>query len=302
MKRRELLKQMGLSAGVVAMGGAGSVLHAEEKSAKRKRVLRIAHITDIHIRPEENAPARFIQCLEEIKKHKIDFFLNGGDTIFAADYSDIKRERVNELWDIWKQTSQTIAGFETHSCLGNHDMWWAAPNKEDAMYGKEYVVKQLGIPKRYYSFDKKGWHFIILDSNNNNAGSLDDEQRTWLEQDLASLAPNTAVMCMSHYPILAVCTHVVGGNHTDSPYITELFYKHIDKKITCLSGHIHLEDHAVYNNVQFYCNGSMSGFWWGEGDKESAGKGYYKQTPPGYAIIDLFDDGSVYNQYIPHKF
>lgn len=302
MKRRELLKQIGLSVGAVALGEAATALPAQEKAGKRKRVLRIAHITDVHLTPDGGAPARFVKCLEEIKKKNVDFFLNGGDSIMAADYNDIKRERVNLQWETWKTARKTIAEYEMYSCLGNHDMWWAAPNKEDAMYGKEYVVKQLEIPGRYFSFDKKGWHFVILDSNNHNAGSLDAEQRKWLEQDLAGLAPNTPVMFISHYPILAVCTHVVGGNHTDSPYITDLFYKHKDKKITCLSGHIHLEDRAVYNNVQYYCNGSMSGFWWGDGDKESAGKGYYKETPPGYAIVDLFDDGSVNNQYIPHHY
>jgi 3',5'-cyclic AMP phosphodiesterase CpdA len=301
MKRRELLNQIGLTVGAMTLGSP-AVVSAETPGNKRKRVLRIAHITDVHIRPDENAPARFRKCLEEIKKHRVDFFLNGGDSIFAADYNDITRERVNELWKLWHDCKQTINEFEMHSCLGNHDMWWAASDKEDTMYGKNYVVKQLGIPHRYYSFNKKNWHFVVLDSNNKNAGSLDEEQRMWLEKDLENLSPQTPVICLSHYPILAVCTHVVGGNHTDSSYITDLFYKHRDKKINCLSGHIHLRDDADYNGVKYFCNGSMSGFWWGEGDKESAGKYFYKQTPPGYAILDLFDDGYVKNEYFQHSY
>jgi hypothetical protein len=303
MKRRELLKCLGLTVGAAVLSGSTSIVSAAEQKGKRKgkRVLRIAHITDVHIRPEENAPNRFIQCLEEIKKHKVDFFLNGGDTIFAADYDDISRKRVNELWKVWSETIKTINGFEIHSCLGNHDMWWAAPDKQDPMYGKDHVVKQLGIPHRYYSFNKKDWHFIILDSNN-NGGSLDDEQRRWLEKDLQAIPSGTPVICLSHFPILAACTHVDGGNHSDSKYISDLFYSHKDKKISCFSGHIHLLDSVVYNGVHYYCNGALSGFWWEAGDKESAGKTYYKQTPPGYAILDLFDDGSVNNQYFPHSF
>jgi 3',5'-cyclic AMP phosphodiesterase CpdA len=284
---------MALGSGIMAKATG------EDPVSKKKRILRIAHITDVHIRPEHNAPARFRKCLEEIKKHKIDFFLNGGDTIYAADYDHITRERVNEQWEIWQHCRNEIRQYEMHSCLGNHDMWWAAPGKQDPMYGKEHVVKQLGIPHRYYSFDRKGWHFIILDSNNQNAGSLDEEQRRWLENDLANLPAATPVLCLSHYPVLAVCTILEGGNHTDSSYITGLFYKHSDKKITCLSGHVHLQDTAVYNGVQFYCNGALSGYWWEDGDKDSAGKYYYKQTPPGYAIIDLYEDGTVNNQYIP---
>jgi 3',5'-cyclic AMP phosphodiesterase CpdA len=303
MKRRELLKNIGLTVGATALAGTTSIVSAaEEKKDKRKRVLRIAHITDVHIRPEYNAPQRFRQCMEEIKKHKIDFFLNGGDTIYAADYGNITRERVNEQWAIWQQLRAELKNYEMYSCLGNHDMWWAAPDKQDPMYGKPYVVKQLEVPNRFYSFDKKGWHFVVLDSNNNNAGSLDAEQRKWLEDDLAALHPKTPVLCMSHYPILGVSTNMEGGNHTDARYITDLFYKHKDKKITCVSGHNHLRDAAEYDGVHYYCNGALSGFWWEDGDKQSAGKYYYRETPPGYTILDLFEDGEVNNEYCPHPF
>jgi hypothetical protein len=101
MKRRELLKYIGLTLGTAALSGTTSIVSAAEPNKdkrKSKRVLRIAHITDVHIRPEENAPERFVKCLEEIKKHKVDFFLNGGDTIYAADYGNVTRERVIELW------------------------------------------------------------------------------------------------------------------------------------------------------------------------------------------------------------
>lgn len=269
---------------------------------KNKPVLRIAHITDVHIRPEYNAPERFKRCIEKIKEHKVDFFLNGGDSIFAADYGNITRERVNEQWAIWKALRAEFDTYEMHSCLGNHDMWWACPDRSDKMYGKPYVVSQLEIPNRHYSFEKKGWHFVILDSNNNNAGSLDADQRKWLENDLASIKKGTPVLCMSHYPILGVSTIMEGGNHTDARYITNLFNKHQDKKITCISGHIHLRDDAEYNGVQYHCNGALSGFWWEDGDSESAKKGYYRETSPGYAILELFADGSLTNNYYDHSF
>ncbi len=196
MERRELLKNIGLAAGTIAVSGGGVSAAFAEPKQKKKRVFRIAHITDVHIRPEYDAPNRFRK----------------------------------------------------------------------------------------------------------NAGSLDEEQRNWLEKDFAKLPAGTAVICLSHYPILSVSTIIDGGNHTDSKYITSLFYKHRDKKISCLSGHIHLQDSAEYNGVNYFCNGALSGFWWEDGDKESAGKYYYKQTSPGYAILDLYEDGTVHNQYFPHSF
>ena len=297
LSRRTLIKGLTLSAGATMLH---PVLYASSStnSRKSKKVLKIAHITDVHIRPELDAPNRFRKCLNDIKKNKIDFFLNGGDTIYAADYDHIDRDRVNEQWAIWKELRSEFSEYEVHSCLGNHDMWWAAPNKQDSMYGKDYAIKQLGIPDRYYSFDKKGWHFIILDSNNDNAGSLDKEQRQWLETDFAKLAPGSNVLIMSHYPILGAN----GGKHTDRDYLTKLYYKHKDKKITCLTGHVHILDSVVYNNVNYFCNGALSGFWWEEGNEHSADKYWVRETPPGYAFIDLFEDGSVTNTYYSHPY
>jgi len=159
LDRRTVLKTLGLSAGAALVAPIMNA-NPKEENRKNKKVLTVAHITDIHIRPEHDAPNRFKKCLKEIKKHKVDFFLNGGDTIYAADYGHIKRERVSEQWKIWKELRSEFSEYEVHSCLGNHDMWWAAPNKQDQMYGKEFVVKQLETPGRYYSFDKSNWHLL----------------------------------------------------------------------------------------------------------------------------------------------
>ncbi len=303
MERRTALKNAGiLAAAGLVLGKKSNAATGEAAAAgKGKPVLTVAHITDVHIRPDLNAPDRFKKCLEEIKKKKVDFFLNGGDSIFDASYNDVKRERVTALWSVWDDCMEPLKGYEVHSCIGNHDTWWAAPDKTDEMYGKNYVVKRLGIPARYYSFSKAGWHFIILDGNNASI-SLDEEQLNWLKKELEQLPAGTPTLLMSHYPILGVTPFWEGGMHSDYKILKELFYKHRDKVKVCLSGHNHLLDAAAYNGTQYFCNGAMSGFWWGKGDAKSAGEGYYEETPPGYAILELYKDGSVNNTYIPHGF
>lgn len=296
MNRRDILKHSGLLAAGTLLGPAAVKAAG---NSKRSPVLTVAHITDVHIREDLDAPARFKKCLEEIKKKKIDFFLNGGDSIFDASYDNVVRERVTQLWSIWDDCISSLQSYEVHSCLGNHDMWWKAPSKDDSMYGKDYVVKRLKIPHRYYSFTRKGWHFIILDGNNDKT-SLDEEQYQWLEKDLQALPAGTPTLLMSHYPILGVTPMLVGGGHGDHQRLKSLFFQHRDKVKVCLSGHNHLADNAVYNGIRYCCNGAMSGFWWGKGDAASAGEGYYLETPPGYAILRLYADGSVENEYIPH--
>jgi len=291
MKRRTFLQHIPLTAAAIGLETPGF-----QSENRKKTVLTIAHITDVHITSENNAPKKFKQCLEEIKQHKPDLILNGGDSVMDVSYKNVKREQVTGLWKVWDDCISAISGHEMFSCIGNHDSWWAAPSKEDEMYGKAYAVRRLGIPDRYYSFTRKGWHFIILDGNNDKI-SLDQQQYDWLVSDLEKLPPGTPTLLMSHYPILGVTPLWEGGGHADFKNLKCLFYQHKDKVKVCLSGHIHLQDRNWYNGVSYFCNGSVSGFWWGKGDEHSAAPYYYEETPPGYAILRLHEDGMVENEY-----
>jgi 3',5'-cyclic AMP phosphodiesterase CpdA len=307
MKRRDLITKIGLATGAITLNSivSASAITPEKKA---KKVLKIAHITDVHIRPEYNAVARFKKCLEMVKKDKPDMILNGGDSIYAADYDDIKKERVVELWNCWKNSLAVVKGIPMYSVLGNHDMWWQG--KGDELYGKPGVLKMLGLQNSYYSFDKNGWHFIMLDSNHpKNPGMLDEDQWNWFVQDVQN-SQGKPILIMSHYPLLS-CTGIV-DNKPDfiGPFKVSGSYNHLDimkfigvfnnnKNIkVCLSGHIHLLDKVWYNDVSYLCNGAASGFWWEPGDD---GKSAYKQTVPGYSIINLYEDGSFDDQYIKYE-
>lgn len=291
MKRRSFL-----SLAPLALAGIPTSSLANTLSTESKPVLTVAHITDVHIRPDDDVPNRFLRCLETIKKQRIDFFLNTGDSIHAADYNDITRERVLEQWKTWDDCMSSLKAYEVYSCIGNHDPWWAAPTKEDPMYGIAYAAKRAGMPHRYYHFQKKNWHFLVLDGNNPGI-SLDPEQMEWLKLKLSEIKKGEFALLMSHYPILTVTGTFEGGQHKDHKELKKLFYQYKDQVRVCLSGHQHLLDRAWYNGVHYFCNGAMSGFWWGEGDQRSAQPFYYQETPPGYAILKLYGDGTVENEY-----
>jgi 3',5'-cyclic AMP phosphodiesterase CpdA len=166
-------------------------------------------------------------------------------------------------------------------------------------------MDQLKLSKPYYSMEKSGWKFIMLDSVHLDIdgtwyiGKLGDEQFSWLENELKNTDVATPVLIMSHIPILTATLMIednivnkwqmLGGDmHTDTAKIINLFYRHPNVKL-CLSGHIHLRDKVVYNNVTYICDGAVSGAWW-EGNK--------RETAPGYGLIDLYNDGTFEERYV----
>lgn len=302
--RRDFIKKATL--GVAAVATSGSAMATTIKSSKKdkeekKPFLRVAHITDVHIRPKFNAEERFKECLKQVEKHDVDFYLNGGDTIWAADYGHIKEDFVLEQWAVWDRCIKMIGDKEIYSCLGNHDMWWAAPGKkENPMWGKPYVVKRTKAPARYYHVDKGTWHFLVLDSNNKGA-SFDKEQLDWMVNKLETIPSNEYILIMTHHPIFGVTSHFEGGMNKEFKKMIKLFYQHPNVKV-CLSGHNHLFDDVLYNGVNYFCNGAVSGTWWNPNlPKDGIKPNYYKETPPGYAIVDLYDDGTVTNTYYTYQ-
>ena len=298
MERRSLLKSLGALAVLPGLAFKNSVTF-------KKPVLRVAHLTDVHLKDKWDAPARFAHCLHHVQQQPgVDFILNGGDVVF--DMNKENMDTIDTQWKLWHSTIQSDCSLPIHYVLGNHDIWWNENDKGQALYGKAYSINQLQLASPYYSFNRNGWKFILLDSVHLDIdgtwyiGKLGDEQLAWLENELTSTPVTMPVCVLSHIPLLTATTmvddqttvnrwEVLGGDmHTDIAQIISLFYKHPNVKL-CLSGHIHLRDKVVYNNVTYVCNGAVSGAWW-EGNK--------RETAPGYGLIDFYANGTFDEQYI----
>lgn len=303
------------TAGVVA---AGSLLpaqaHANIIAPNRKRVLRIAHLTDVHVQPEGPAAKGMAAALHAVQnlQDKPDIIFNTGDCIM--DSLGNPKEKVRDQWKVWNDVLKNENSLEVMHCIGNHDVWgWSMPHatiKADDHYGKKWAQESLNLKQRYYSFNKAGWHFIVLDSTHPIKGfgytaKLDEEQFEWLKQDLASTPKETNTCILSHIPILGVSVFFDGENmkhgkwkipgawmHSDAKQLKDLFYQHKNVKL-CLSGHIHLVDKAEYLGVKYLCNGAVSGAWWGGNNQE---------FPPAFGIIDLYDDGTSENEMVYYKY
>lgn len=302
LTRKNFLRSGSLAA-IASVFSVPAFAKQEIVSPTRKRVMRIAHITDVHVQPEGPAPFGFAAALHAIQQlpDKVDVIFNTGDCIM--DSMSKHRDRVQIQWDVWNSTLKNENSLDIVHAIGNHDIWGItmshASIKNDVHYGKKWAVEELGLKNRYYSFDRNGWHFIVLDSTMPVPGysytaMFDDEQKEWLKNDLMHVDPSTYVCVLSHIPILAACVffdgakskkdwQVGGGNmHRDAQELKTLFYAHKNVKL-CISGHIHLIDQLEYLGVKYLCNGAVSGAWWGGNNQE---------FPPAFATINLYDDGT----------
>jgi 3',5'-cyclic AMP phosphodiesterase CpdA len=304
MRRRDFLRS---GAGLAASGITISMLGAAN-AAERKRVLRVAHLTDVHVQPELRAPEGMATCLRHVQAvaDKPDLILSGGDHVM--DCIRQPRERTRVQWDLWKRISTAETSIPIHSCLGNHDIWgWnkakSGTSGNEPDFGKKWASEVLGLDKPYYSFDQSGWHFIALDgvqpSEPEGAfyGGLDEEQRAWLAGDLARVPPTTPILIWSHIPIVSALAPLInskapptqpipieaGHIHWDAVQILALLTKYPNVK-ACLSGHLHRIDHVELKGIHFYCNGAVSGAWW---------KGKNDGFDEGYALLNLYDDGTL---------
>jgi 3',5'-cyclic AMP phosphodiesterase CpdA len=312
--RRETLKTFLTISGGTALAGftlGTSMRHAADPGPKRG-VLRIAHLTDVHVEPGDRAARGLAACLRHVQAlaDPPDVIFNGGDAIqdgFAASRASTRAQ-----WDVWRKVLRDECGFPMEHCLGNHDLWGGDRKKgsapaADPLQGKQWALDVYGLSERFRSFDRAGWHFIVLDSTfahgEGYEARLDDTQFEWLAADLGKVSAGTPVLVLSHIPILCACGFFDGTNerngswvvpgswmHLDARRLKDLFHRHPNVRL-CLSGHIHLRDRVDYNGVTYLCNGAVCGAWW---------RGAYQECRPGYGLIDLYDDGTFDHQYLTY--
>jgi 3',5'-cyclic AMP phosphodiesterase CpdA len=303
MQRRHLLKTLGMAAGGLSLSNVGAA-----EVYQPKRVLRIAHLTDIHIQPHLWAGRSFEKCLHHVQNltFKPDLILNTGDSVMGSHR--ISKDKAAKEWKLYHKITSSENSIPVISCLGNHDIW----HPEQGMFedGKKRAMEEIQLARPYFSFDKNGWHIIVVDSVQSRPegtgylARLDEEQFEWLKNDLGHTPLQTPVLIASHIPILSASVFFDGENlkdgnwvvpgswmHTDSARLVQLFNKHENVKVA-ISGHIHLHDRVTYNKVTYCCNGAVSGNYW---------IGKYQETSPGYAIIDLYEDGTFSNEYITYR-
>lgn len=244
------------------------------KTDEKESGFTFAFLTDIHLQPELNAVEGFEKAIDTINQINPDFVLTGGDLIMDALNQTYGRS--DSLYKLYMDVSGQL-NMPVYNTVGNHEVYGWHRDEEGLEshpeYGKKMFEKEIG--ERFYSFDHKGWHFIVLDvisrgEDGHYIGKVDQEQIDWLKSDLEKVDTKTPIGMSVHIPFVTSATQLSkgglaangpGGVITNSLDVLKLFWGYNLRLV--LQGHLHfLEDIFVQNQIHFITAGAVSGRWW----------------------------------------
>jgi 3',5'-cyclic AMP phosphodiesterase CpdA len=241
-----------------AMGGAAVLPTA----CGSRTELLFGLIADLHHNFMPHAELRLQAFLEEASRRRPDFVIQLGD--FFHGYSQQLTDQQKTYLEMWNS-----APFTRHNVLGNHEMD-SCP--------KQFAMGLLEMPKPYYSFDLKGFHFVILDcmhvltdgryvdydSGNYhrfeeaNKNWVDPDQLAWLKSDLKHTNLPTVVFTHpSLQPYWEKDSAITAGSvrNTLADANREAGRQ---KVVACLSGHEHIDFYALSRDINYVIVNSAS--------------------------------------------
>ena len=299
--RRHFLKNLGL--GMLGMGGLGTA-KMQDSSSRDEVKFRIAHVTDQHVTTRRKGHLGYEKCIQSINElsNKPDFVLMGGDMAFDGLYTDLNVFEESIEW--YKKLSDQL-DMPYYHCIGNHDVLGLSSRRKVAAdhpeIGKAYIMNRLSMDRDYYSFNHKGWHFVVLNSifeKQAESGPayetrIGEEQLDWLRYDLGAHS-DMPTIAVSH--IAAFCHKgqinqdfelpaMSGLVLQDNKQLREIFERHNVKAL--LQGHTHVSEDFRFNNIWYITSQSASAAWWG---------GNWLGFNPGYTILEL-GDNDILNWY-----
>jgi alkaline phosphatase len=161
---------------------AGSMLPKALASWEPSTVIKLGLMTDIHYADMNQRGTRVFrdslpkmrQVIDSLLQNQADILVELGDLIDTPS-------RATKDTDL--QTLQTINaefarfGHRRHYVLGNHCLW--------KLSKREFFAALNRPPISHYSFNKKGWHFVVLDACFRGDGArYDSGNFVWTDCDI----------------------------------------------------------------------------------------------------------------------
>jgi 3',5'-cyclic AMP phosphodiesterase CpdA len=255
--RRGFLKCMawaGTGAICIMKGGVMSSYSlsrlAELDPADMKGELSFAQISDSHMGFNKPANTDVVGTLkaavDKVNALKIppEFLLHTGDISHLAR---------PEEFDTVDQILKSAVAKQTFFVPGEHDVI----GDDGKGYLDRYGKGAMG--NGWYSFDKKGVHFVglvnVMNLKAGGLGTLGNEQLEWLEKDLQSLKSSTPIVVFAHIPLWSVYPQWGWGTEDSEQALS---YMKKFGSVTVLNGHIHQTMQKVEGNITFHTAASTA--------------------------------------------
>lgn len=286
--RRSFLKKLGL--GAFGLSGLSAIREADQEE-----VFRLVHLTDQHVTSRRSGDEGYKRCIESINslKPSPDLVLMGGDMVFDGLYTDL--DKYEESINLYKNITGGL-NIPYYHCIGNHDVLGLSSRRKVSAnhpgIGRKMIMQEIGMDKDYYSFNHKGWHFIVLNSifeyEGENGPSykamIGEEQLDWLRYDLGDHKgmPTIAVSHIAAFSHkgqinndfeMKAMSPIILQDNIDLRYILE---RHKVKAL--LQGHTHISEDFRFNDVWYITSQAASAAWWG---------GNWLGFKPGYTVLEL---------------
>jgi 3',5'-cyclic AMP phosphodiesterase CpdA len=186
-----------------------------------------------------------------------EFMLHTGDITHLSKPAE---------FDQVQQILQSARPKEIFFVPGEHDVL----EDDGQQYRERFAKNAKGAG--WYSFDKKGVHFVglvnVMNLKAGGMGSLGTDQLAWLQDDVRSLSKSTPIVVFAHMPLWNI--YPEWGWGTDDSAQALSYLKRFGS-VTVLNGHIHQTMQKVEGNVTFHTAASTAFPQPQPGKAESAG-------------------------------
>jgi 3',5'-cyclic-AMP phosphodiesterase len=172
---------------------------------------------------------------------------------FMLHTGDISHLSKPEEFDTVDQILKAAKPKDVFFVPGEHDVL----NDDGKQYLERYGKGSKG--SGWYSFDKKGLHFIglvnVLNLKAGGLGTLGHDQLEWLEDDVKHLKSSTPIVVFAHIPLWSVYPEWGWGTEDSAQ---ALAYLKKFGSVTVLNGHIHQTLQKVEGKVTFHTAASTA--------------------------------------------
>ncbi len=238
--------------------------------------LSIAQVSDMHLFADENeqllgmpTTLSFQATVEQLKtlRSELDLLLLTGDV--SGDGSPESYEMVQNLL-------RSLA-ISTYWLPGNHD---------SAIAMEE--VLNLRLVSRRKSFERGGWHFILLDSTVSGCvqGYLSAKTLGWLDFQLSMGGNKPTLLALHHPPFKVDSKWLDTSTLQNSQDLFAVVDRHPQVKLV-LFGHIHQEFHCQRHSVDYLGTPSTCIQFAPLSSKFSL-----DQKSPGFRLLKLYRNGT----------